>query len=75
MTTSKCAACGGPLEPGFVATTNGSGLFWAREASETRLRPSGLEVLVPTGFMGTYSANAAGTRCTQCGTVTFRPKK
>jgi Domain of unknown function (DUF6487) len=71
MAEGKCAQCGGPLEQGFVTTTNGSGLFWAREATDTRLRPAGLEVLVPTGFMGTYSANAAALRCHACGTITL----
>lgn len=72
MAEAKCGNCGGPLESGFVTTTNGSGLFWAQEASDTRLRPKGLEVLVPTGFMGTYSANAPATRCRACGTITLK---
>ena len=71
MAEGRCAQCGGPLEQGFVTTTNGSGLLWAREATDTRLRPAGLEVLVPTGFMGTYSANAPGLRCRACGTITL----
>lgn len=71
MADAKCATCGGPVEAGFIATTNGSGLYWAHEASTTRLRPKGLEVLVPTGFGGTYSANAPATRCTQCRTITI----
>jgi hypothetical protein len=62
------------MEAGFLCTTNGSGLFWSREASATRLRPDGLEVVVPTGFMGTYSANVAGARCRACGTVLVRTK-
>ncbi len=72
MGEAKCASCGGPIEDGFVATTNGSGLYWAHQASESRLRPKGLEVLVPTGFGGTYSANVAATRCTACRTITIR---
>ncbi len=67
-----CATCGGPLESGYLATTNGSGLFWSKEASASRLRPEGLEVLVPTGFHGTYSANAQGLRCRKCGTILVR---
>ena len=69
MSPEQCATCGGPLEEGFVSTTNGSGLYWARDAAESRLRPKGLEVLVPTGFMGTYSANVPGRRCARCGTI------
>jgi hypothetical protein len=57
------------LEAGFVATSNGSGLFWAHEASASRFRPKGLEVLVGTGFGGTYSANLPGLRCPKCNTV------
>ncbi|HYK92650.1 MAG TPA: PF20097 family protein [Thermoplasmata archaeon] len=72
MADVKCTTCGGPLETGFVTTTNGSGLFWAHESTESRLRPKGLEVLVPTGFMGTYSANAAAQRCRACGTITLK---
>ncbi len=67
-----CATCGGPLESGYVTTTNGSGLFWSKDAAETRVRPSGLEVLVPTRFHGTYSANAQGLRCRKCGTILVR---
>lgn len=74
MTDAKCATCGGPLENGFVTTTNGSGLFWSKEATDTRLRPKGLEVLVPTGFMGTYSANAPAGRCPHCQTLLVRLK-
>lgn len=69
MSTSVCAVCGGPLESGFIATSNGSGLFWAREASASRFRPKGLEVLVGTGFGGTYSANLPGLRCTKCQSI------
>ncbi len=71
MADAKCATCGGPVETGFVATTNGSGLYWAHEASASRLRPKGLEVLVPTEFGGTYSANAPAIRCTRCRTITI----
>lgn len=74
MSTGKCATCGGPVEPGFISTTNGSGLFWAQEASDRRLRPSGLEVLVPTEFSGTYSANLAGLRCPKCKTILLQLK-
>ena len=69
MAAAKCAVCGGPLESGFVTTTNGSGLFWAHEASNSRLRPKGLEVLVGTRFSGTYSANVPGERCAKCRTI------
>lgn len=66
---NSCAVCHGPLEKGFVSTTNGSGLFWSHEAATSRLRPKGLEVLVGTKFSGTYSANLAGLRCPRCQTV------
>ncbi len=69
MPDSKCTVCGGPLETGFVATTNGSGLFWSHQSTATRLRPKGLEVLVGTGFGGTYSANLPGQRCAHCRTI------
>lgn len=69
MSNGKCAVCGGPLEPGFVATTNGSGLFWAHHSSASRFRPQGLEVLVGTGFGGSYSANLPGKRCAHCRTI------
>jgi len=69
MADGKCAVCGGPLEAGFVATTNGSGLFWSHQASSARFRPKGLEVLVGTGFGGTYSANLPGQRCAACRTI------
>jgi hypothetical protein len=72
MAAAKCATCGGPLEEGFVSTTNGSGLEWALEARSARLRPKGMEVLVPTGFGGTYSANLPGSRCQQCHTILLR---
>ncbi len=74
MANGKCSNCGGALEPGFIATTNGSGLFWAREPADRRLRPTGLEVLVPTGYQGTYSANLAGDRCPHCATILVRLK-
>jgi len=69
MSESKCTVCGGPLEEGYVATTNGSGLFWAQQSTSTRFRPKGLEVLVGTGFGGTYSANLPGGRCAKCHTI------
>lgn len=69
MVDSKCAVCGGMLEAGFVVTTNGSGLLWSHEKADSRLRPTGLEVLVPTGFGGTYSANLTGLRCRACQTI------
>ncbi|HEV2519163.1 MAG TPA: PF20097 family protein [Thermoplasmata archaeon] len=74
MSETRCTNCGGSLEPGFVSTTNGSGLFWSHEANATRLRPKGLEVLVPTGFQGTYSANISGLRCPACSTILLRLK-
>lgn len=74
MANDQCATCGGALEGGFVSTSNGSGLFWSHESSASRLRPKGLEVLVPTGFMGNFSANLAGHRCAHCGTVLLRLK-
>ena len=69
MSGAKCAVCGGPLEAGFVATTNGSGLFWTHQSAPARFRPKGLEVLVGTGFGGTYSANLPGQRCPHCRTI------
>ena len=72
MAGSKCPTCGGPLEAGFVATSNGSGLFWAHSAPPTRFRPKDLEVLVPTEFGGWFSANLPGVRCGKCRTVTVR---
>jgi len=59
------------MDSGFVVTTNGSGLLWGLEKADSRLRPSGLEVLVPTGFGGTYSANLPGLRCRTCRTITL----
>ncbi len=76
MADGRCGVCGGPTEAGFVATTNGSGLFWSREAASSRLRPKGLEVLVGTAFGGTYSANLPGARCAACNTIVLSlPKK
>lgn len=76
MPDARCAVCGGPLQAGFVATTNGSGLFWAHDASDSRFRPTGLEVLVGTSFGGTYSANLPGLRCPSCNTIVVTlPKK
>jgi len=69
MAEGACSVCGGPVESGFVATTNGSGLYWAREASSVRTRPKGLEVLVGTGFQGSYSANLPGVRCPNCRSI------
>ena len=69
MSGGKCAVCGGPVEAGFIATTNGSGLFWAHHAAPARFRPKDLEVLVGTGFGGTYSANLPGLRCPHCRTI------
>jgi uncharacterized protein DUF6487 len=60
------------MQEGYVATSNGSGLFWTSESQPERLRPVGLEVLAPTGFMGTFSANLPAQRCTNCRKVTFR---
>ena len=74
MADEKCATCGGPLQSGYISTSNGSGLYWAHEAATSRLRPKGLEVLVPTGFMGTYSANMPGARCPHCQTILVRLK-
>jgi hypothetical protein len=74
MSETRCANCGGSLEAGFVSTTNGSGLFWSHDGNSSRLRPKGLEVLVPTGFQGTYSANLAGLRCPACSTILLRLK-
>jgi hypothetical protein len=71
----KCVDCGAAtLDHGFLSTTNGSGLFWSHEPKTSRLRPVGLEVVVPTGFSGTFSANLAGTRCRSCGSLHLRPK-
>jgi hypothetical protein len=75
MAEERCAKCGGELESGFLSTSNGSGLFWSREASATRLRPHDMEVVVPTGFSGTFSANLGGTRCRACGTFHLRAAK
>jgi hypothetical protein len=72
MAETNCSVCGGPLESGYVTTTNGSGLFWAHDAPTARLRPKGLEVLVGTQFSGTYSANLPGSRCARCRTILLR---
>jgi Domain of unknown function (DUF6487) len=72
MAEPTCSHCGSPLESGFVSTSNGSGLFWSHSGTASRLRPNDLEVLVPTGFMGTFSASLPGTRCRACGTITLR---
>jgi hypothetical protein len=69
MPEARCSVCGGPLEAGFVSTSNGSGLFWAKQAASSRLRPDGLEVLVGTRFGGNYSATLAGARCAACRTI------
>ena len=63
---TTCPECGGPLEDGFLSTSNGSGLFWSHHAEATRLRPKDMEVVVPTGFGGTYSANLPSQRCPSC---------
>ncbi len=75
MVESKCSVCGGPLEAGFVTTTNGSGLEWAHEAQSSRFRPKGLEVLVPTSFGVMSSANLPGERCGHCQTILLQLKK
>lgn len=75
MVASTCAVCGKPAESGYLTTSNGSGLFWAKDASSARLRPKGLEVLVGTGFGGTFSANLPGVRCGSCGTIVLPPQK
>jgi hypothetical protein len=69
MATNACPTCAAPLEPGFVSTSNGSGLFWSHSAESSRLRPKDQEVIVPTRFGGTYSANLPGERCRACGTI------
>ena len=68
----NCPRCGAPQEEGFVVTTNGSGLYWSKDQASRRLRPHGLEVLVPTEFGGTYSANARARRCAACRTIELR---
>ncbi|HTS33114.1 MAG TPA: PF20097 family protein [Thermoplasmata archaeon] len=75
MSGATCKTCGGPLEAGFVSSTNGSGLFWSHETANARLRPKGLEVLVPTGFGGTFSANLPGLRCAACRTILLQLPK
>jgi hypothetical protein len=77
MPENKCPNCGAALEAGFISTSNGSGLFWSHESQSMRLRPKDQEVLVPTKFGGTYSANLPGERCRACSTILVRtpPKK
>lgn len=70
----RCSVCGGDLEPGFLATSNGSGLFWAHSDEARRLRPHDMEVVVPTQFGGTFSANLPGVRCRACGRYELRAK-
>jgi hypothetical protein len=70
----RCAQCGGELEAGYLATSNGSGLFWAHEREERRLRPHDMEVVVPTQFGGTFSANLPGVRCPTCARYELRAK-
>ncbi|MFZ0892747.1 MAG: PF20097 family protein [Thermoplasmata archaeon] len=72
MAEGVCPNCGGALEAGFVSTSNGSGLFWSLRAEERRLRPKDMEVLVPTEFGGTYSANLPGQRCRKCKTILLK---
>ena len=72
MGAAKCTVCGGPTDAGYLATSNGSGLFWAHDAPSSRLRPKGLEVVVGTSFGGTFSASLPGARCPKCGTLTLR---
>jgi hypothetical protein len=74
MADGKCATCGGPLENGFVTSSNGSGLFWALDHPASRPRPTGLEVIAPTGFGGTFSASLPGQRCAHCQTVLLQLK-
>ncbi len=69
MAKLSCPVCGTPFEEGFVSTSNGSGLFWSHDHPAQRRRPNGLEVLVPTGFMGTFSANLPGRFCRTCRTI------
>jgi len=75
MGAEKCGVCGGPADAGYLVTSNGSGLFWAHDAPTARLRPKGLEVLIGTGFGGTFSANLPGVRCAACGTLVLRLPK
>ncbi|MGC2788546.1 MAG: PF20097 family protein [Thermoplasmata archaeon] len=74
MSESNCTVCGKPLEAGFVTSTNGSGLFWSHDSEPSRFRPKGLEVLVPTGFGVTSSANLPGQRCANCQTILVQLK-
>ena len=75
MDAAKCSVCGGPTDAGFLVTSNGSGLFWAHDAPDARLRPRGLEVVVGTRFEGTFSAHLPGVRCAGCGTILLRLPK
>jgi hypothetical protein len=75
MDAVTCAVCGKPAEQGFLSTSNGSGLFWAHDAPKSRLRPVGLEVIVGTGFGGTYSASLSGVRCASCGSIVLTGPK
>lgn len=75
MEGTKCPVCGGAAEDGYLATSNGSGLFWAHDAPTARFRPKGLEVLVGTGFGVTFSASLPGVRCTHCGTLVLKLPK
>ncbi len=75
MVAEKCPSCGGTADPGFLTTSNGSGLFWAHDAPSARPRPKGLEVLVGTGFGGTFSASLPGLHCANCGTIVLRLPK
>ncbi len=63
---TRCPFCSGPMETGFLSTSNGSGLFWSRIGAATRLRPRDMEVVVPTGFSGMFSANLKAERCPRC---------
>lgn len=74
-TGTTCPYCGHDLELGFLATSNGSGLFWAKTAETTRLRPHGLEVIVGTEFNGDFSANAPALYCRGCGTIIVKRRK
>lgn len=75
MASPKCPVCDQPAQAGYLSTSNGSGLFWAHDAPSARLRPKGLEVLVGTGFGGTFSASLTGVRCPACGTLVLRIPK
>jgi hypothetical protein len=70
----RCTNCGAEAEVGFLSTSNGSGLFWSHSKAKSRLRPHDMEVVVPTEFGGTFSANLPGTRCPSCGTIALKTK-